>query len=261
MRLFFLLLSLFASLNIDAQLNTANTDSTLTALLNKGVSLNKVEELELKKLGYKIQNQGFSLEETDNDYAQSLNYINKALEVWRLLKDTANEANNLKFKGYLLGHLGAFNEGKIEIKNAINLFTIKNMKFGVAVSEFDLSKVFEMEKKLDSALLYAYSSLNFWKPKNDTFRLVTINNQLLNLYCKKGKLNLARSVQVQIQKMITEKLHWRPVIDFYYLSGILGKRLSNQKLQSLYLKKYENQLNKLKEDNLIVHSQYAPSAK
>ena len=32
------------------------------------------------------------------------------------------------------------------IKNAINLFTIKNMKFGVAVSEFDLSKVFEMEK-------------------------------------------------------------------------------------------------------------------
>ena len=65
--------------------------------------------------------------------------------------DTSNQANLLKYLGYLNDRLGHFHLGKIQVAKAIELFTSKNIEYGVAVSWFDLSKVYEFENKIDSA--------------------------------------------------------------------------------------------------------------
>lgn len=260
MKYFLSVLLFLANLPIYSQEPSEKTlDRRIDFLLSKPDSLSKSEKAELKDLAYKIQNEGFLGEEMNNDYNNSLIQIDKALPIWRILHDTVNEANIRKYKGYLLGHLGKFDDAKAEIFRAINLFTKKHLGFGVAVSEFDLSKVYDMESKSDSALFYANSSLDFWKRKNDTFRLVVGNNQLINLFYKKKEYSKAESIQLQSKEMTIKPLHWRPLIDFYFLSSRLYKKINNRKLKNYYSALYKKELNNLKKENIITRSYYAVS--
>ena len=91
----------------------AQTDSS-EFLLNKlrSKTITDAERKELKTIAFGLQNQGQSLDESKHDYAASLTFINKAITIFILLGDTLNEANNRKFKGYLLGRFDKFVEGK-----------------------------------------------------------------------------------------------------------------------------------------------------
>jgi hypothetical protein len=48
----------------------------------------------------------------NTNQGEALAKINKALTTWTATKDTLNEANTLKYKGYLLGLLYDFKDAK-----------------------------------------------------------------------------------------------------------------------------------------------------
>lgn len=259
MKLIFILLYFVVAFQLYGQnLSDSAINNRIIVLLKKFQSdtLDHQEALEIKTLTYQIQNKGFSLEEMTHDFESSLIQINKALNIWVILKDTLNEANNRKFRGYLFAHLNKFSEGKDEIFRAITLFQLKDKSFGVAVSKFDLSKVYELENKLDSALFFANISLEYWKNKKDTFRIITINNQLINLLIKTKKYRYASQIQRETKMMITDGLHWRPLIDFYYISYFLYKKMHFFNSKKYYFKLYNNKIKLLKKENIIAESTY-----
>ncbi len=59
--------------------------------------------------------------------------------------------------------MGDYSEAKIEAWPAIHLYALKNVQTGVAVAKFDLSRVYDHENKLDSAIYFCNASLNFWE--------------------------------------------------------------------------------------------------
>lgn len=113
-------------------------------LLKKNIdnTINDKERNELRTHIYSIQNTGFNLIEGTHDNKNALVYIDKALSLWITVKDTLNEANNRKYRGFLLGKLNRFGEGKADIKKAIYLYKLKKKDYGVAVSHFDFSKLY-----------------------------------------------------------------------------------------------------------------------
>ena len=251
------ILLLFVFFNSFGQEQTDNAGNKFELLLQKASkqTLNSDDRKTLETLTYQIQNYGFSLEEHHNNYSGSLERIDSALKSWQVLIDTVNQANLYKYKGYLLAHLKKFPEAEANVRQAIFLFGFKGNQPGVAVSYFDMSKVYEMENQLDSALAYAFKASNFWQTRQDTFRMVTVNNQLINLYCKKGNFAEAKKLQQTSKVMVDNKeLHWRPVIDFYYLSAKLYSR-SESRLSQYYQNQYK------KKCATINHQQSDPQIK
>lgn len=58
--------------------------------------------------------------------------------------------------------LANFSDAKKEVEIAINLYGRKKPGFGIAVSRFDLARIYEHEHKLDSAIYYCDTALIFW---------------------------------------------------------------------------------------------------
>lgn len=234
-------------------------DERIDLLVNKvqNNTISDQEKKELRNLTFKIQNQGFRLDERSNDYKGSLEYIDRALSIWIASRDTINEANNRKYRGYLLGRLSKFSKAKREINLAIELFQLVNIDYGVAVSYFDISKVYEYENKLDSALFFNDKALSFWKTKSDTFRILTINNQMISLHSKSEDYIRAKRIYDESVKLLKcEDLHWHPLVDFYCVSFQLFDKLNETNQALRYKKLYTNRINLLKKENIVFESTY-----
>jgi len=204
--------------------------------------LNSQQKVELKRLGLAIQNNAFVLQEHYNKYSLALDKVNETLEIWNVLKDSSNEANTLKYRGYLLGRLHRFSEAKKDINQAIQLFRSQHWDPGVAVSQLDMARVYDLQAKYDSALYYGNQAKRFWLFKQDTFRIVTVNNELIYSHYRKHDLKEALAVQKESDKLIQKgNVHWQPLIDFYYLSeklyGDLGSRNEFQKYDAVLRQK------------------------
>jgi len=249
-------------LSISAFGQADSLDREVSELLQKAKThqLSKEELKEVRTVATNIQNRGFTLEEGKQDYAGSLAEINKSLNIWYQLRDTFGTANLLKYKGYLLGHLDKFTDAKIKIDSAIYLFKAVKYPSGVAVSELDLSRVYEMESNLDSALTCAAMTIPFWKTQKDTFRIITSGNQVINLCLKMKKYDQASSMQQELTPLLAKKyLYWQPVIEFYFLSIQLFKKLSQRETGHQYQLLYQDKLTSLKADNItpvIRYGQY-----
>ena len=238
--------------------DTAISDR-IECLLNKFHSskLDSAEKKEITDLTYRIQNMGFDLGEgyMHRDYSGSLAQIDKALAIWVALGDKANEANNRKFRGYMLGHLKRFPEAKKEIFRAIDLFRAENREFGVAVSELDLSKVYEMESRFDSSFYFTNKALNYWNPTNNAYRIVGLLEQQMNLYCKTRSFDKAEMIQKHtIPFFAKEDLPWQLLIDFYFLSARIYENLGNEASAKKNMELYQEKIKSLEKDNLIARS-------
>ena len=254
---FFLFIVLLPLLS-QGQADTTN-DSKINYYLNeyKSNTLTDKDKKELIPLIFAVQNKGFRLEEGSRDYKGALVQINKALSIWTAINDTASEANLLKYKGYLLGHMNRFSEAKTEIHNAIDLYTLVNMDFGVAVSQFDLSKVYELETKFDSAKYFALKALTYWKTQADTGRILSIDNELICIFNKTGEFSRAEKVQKEAQPLVETKHMVGPsIIDFDFLSYQLYEKMKNSEMASKYKKLYTDKLADLKKLNIFIKSSY-----
>jgi tetratricopeptide (TPR) repeat protein len=256
----FSLLFCFATISIYAQQkNTPDLDSRITALSNKAKAgnLTKKETKEFKDIGYQVQNNGFALDEKSHDYSNALVFINKALSIWELSGDTLNEANNRKYKGYLLGRLGQFPEGKKEIQQAIFLFQQKRKPAGVAVSYYDLSRVFEFQAAYDSSLYYANLALTYWKNNVDSSRIFIVRNQLINIYYHTKKYKEAGQVVQQNEMMLTQtKLHWQQLIDFYDVTIQFYKKWKKKEQLSRYTKLLQDKTDALSTEGITPRSSF-----
>jgi len=241
-----------------SQTDTTN-DSKIKFYLNefKAKTLSDKDKKELNMLIFGIQNKGFQIEEKSQDYKGALAQINKALQLWIEIADTASEANLRKYKGYLLGHLKEFPEAKTEIHNAIDLYKSLNMDFGVAVAQFDLSRVYELETKLDSAQYFAQTALTYWKTQKDTIRILTISNELMCIFNKLGEYNRSDRIQKELQPLLNNSdLPWRPLVDYYFLSYQLYEKLKNNDMANKYKKLYTDKIEALKKKDTVYKSIY-----
>jgi hypothetical protein len=249
-------------LSISAFGQTDSLDRQINEQLEKSKThqLSKDEIKEIRAYATNVQNRGFIMEEGKQDYSGSLAEINKSLYIWYQLRDTLKTANLLKYKGYLLGHLNRFADAKMEIDSAIYLFKAVKYPSGVAVSELDLSRVYELESNLDSALKYAVVTIPFWKTQKDTFRTVTSGNQIINLNLKMKKYDQALSMQRELTPLFAKKdLYWQSVIEFYFLSIQLFKALHQTETAHQYQLFYQGIITSLKAKNitpLIRYGQY-----
>ena len=260
--LFILILISFAC-KLVAQ--TPNSDSSLLRMELKVDSLliklashiiTEKEKKELTGLVYTIQNTGLSKGEA-RDFDESLRLVDIALNSWVALEDTLNEANNRKFKGLLHGKLNNFREAKSQIDSAIKLFSSKQKDWGVAVSRFNLSKVYEIENKLDSALIYSLLATDYWSTTTDTGRVLINNNQVMNVLIKLNDFDKAIQIQKDTEKLLSkENLYWQSVIDFYYISYMLFAKLENKIMSEKYWTSYQNKLDSLKLNNINARSTF-----
>jgi tetratricopeptide (TPR) repeat protein len=203
------------------------------------------------RLTFELQNKSFILDENGGDIDSSIFYAELALSSWISLRDTVNEANNRKYLGYLYGKKSYYEKGKSEIFKAISLFGLKNNESGVAVSYFDLSKVYGYEKRYDSALLYIDKALDYWQQKADTFRILTNNNQKLYMLIQTKNYKEAKSLQQESEKLLVKKkLHWRPVVDYYYLSIQLNKKIDDKNARKFYERLYSAKVKDLESKGL-----------
>jgi len=258
-RLFLLLILAVSTTSLYCQDKGDTTETRINILVNKfnKGTLNAQEAKEIKELTYKIQNKGFTLEEKDHDYQNSLVYIEKALNIWIAIHDTANEANNRKYKGLLLGYLNRFPEAKKEIQTAIYLFASVQRYYGIAVSQFDLAKVFESEGLMDSAFYYANAALAYWKNANDTSRIVICTNYKLHLFYKTNELTRADQLQKQSEALVFKKdLYWQDYIDYFYLSKQICEKLNHKKMAKKYKLLYDQKVELLKKQNIVAKSAY-----
>ena len=213
---------------------------------------------EIRALSYSIQNKGFNLEENQQDYSGALIEINRALKVWTAIKDTANQANSLKYRGYLLGKLHMFKDGKKDISLAIKLYLMLGNSNGVIVSKFDFCKLYESEGKFDSALYLCNLCRKYWDSVNNVIRTVIVNNELMNIYCKLQKYSEAKIVQLASSKLVSSNdVNWRSLIDFYYLSAFIYKNVGDLKSSSHFDTMYNSEISNLKSDNPNVKANYS----
>ena len=235
---------------------SVKTNGLLEKIKQQGIS--DIEKKALTANARHFQDKAFEFDEMKNDYGKALEQTEKAMVIYTALKDSVNEANLLKYKGFLLGHLGQYNEGKKEIYKAAVLFGIKGRAYGVAVSQFDLSKVYEFESMIDSAIYFANQALYYWKPEADTFRILTINNQLMNLWIKSNNLNQAKKIHAVTEPLLKNTdIHWMPLIDYYFLSARLFESLKIKEASGKYEKLYTDKIYELKQKNIATKSRYA----
>jgi hypothetical protein len=240
-------------------LNSQAQSDSIAILLAKlnSKTITDSERKFLKVKAFDVQNRGQLLDEASHDYKGALLLTDSAINIFKALKDTLNEANNRKFKGYLLGRFGKFQEGKSEIQQAINLFQLKNTLWGVAVSQFDLARLFEFENKLDSAQHYCNIAISYWKENANTARVFLNQNMLINLLTKTNDLTKAKTVQNESNKIIeAKKPHWQGLLDFYIVSENLYKAAKEFETANNYRNLYSKLITELSSTGIAARSYF-----
>ncbi|MEO5591165.1 MAG: hypothetical protein ABIR15_00245 [Chitinophagaceae bacterium] len=252
--LFVLSLSSYAQNNFES-IDEKKVDSLLDKMRLKQATGNDKKELE--QIAILIQNKGQDLEEKQHQSKKALATIEKAIVVFTMLGDTLAIANNRKYKGYLSGRLGKFREARNETKTAIDLYRLKNMNAEIAVSQFDLARMFEFENKTDSAIYCAEQSRTFWKSKEVDLRVLIINNMMVSLLLKSNQPEKAKFVQEESQLLVKKpQMHWQAIIDFYFTSMLLYKTMNDMGVASDYRQLYNAKIIELRKEGIDARSYY-----
>lgn len=250
---------LFCLLLIGISQKSAAQSDTISALITrlKKTAITAAEKKALRAFAFDIQNRGQRLDESGQDYKKALQLTDSAIYLFKCLQDTLSEANNRKFKGYLLGRFGKYAEGKMEIRKAIQLFQLKQADWGVAVSQFDLSRLYEFQNKLDSALHYCNVAIAYWKRKGNLQRVFLDQNMLINLLTKTNEITRAQKVQFESQKISDSiKPQWQGLLDFYIVSENLYKATNEINAANNYHRLYSKLVEALKKSGIHANSYF-----
>jgi len=243
----------------------AQDSATYRTEVRSGLLLDKIskktiteeEQKELKLIAFDFQNRGQLLDEGMHDYKGALVLINKSIGLFEALQDTLNEANNRKYKGYLLGRFGDYSEAKAEIGQATAQYRSKEKDWGVAVCQFDLARVYDFEKKTDSAIHYCNVALGYWKTRGTESRIFGIQNMLLHLLMESNDGTNARLLQKEAEKLaIGTEPHWQDLLDFYFVSAQLFRSFKETERAQQYEVLYSNKVNELVKDGRNAKAYY-----
>ncbi|HOT88232.1 MAG TPA: hypothetical protein PL028_01680 [Bacteroidales bacterium] len=180
-------------------------------------------------VGFAFLNISLTYADSYNDYEKANEYIDSSIYVWQKIQDTMQLANVYKYKGYLLGKMHKFQEAKDIIKIAVSLYNLKIYDRGVAVSYFDLAKVYEEENIIDSSFILLEKAKKIWLIHSDTFRIVGINNALINLHIKNKNFEKTLPLIDENDKLIQkETFQETPLLEFYKLRIAVYKETKQQ---------------------------------
>lgn len=165
----------------------------------KQVATKYEEQKNLKKAGQTNLNIANIYDEYSNEIDSALLYSHKSLKNWETRNDTLQIANLHKYIGLLKGKVGNFEEGKLSILEAIELYKAQGFKQGIAVSEFNLADLYFRQNKFEESELLLTKSIEFWKEQGQFSRVFTNNLLGIKLYDKIGK-------KEEVQKLIEENM-------------------------------------------------------
>ena len=180
-----------------------NADKAIIYFIKANDLYSKVKNK--KKAAFCLQNIAFTYDERKHDFSNAAIYARGAVQGYREIRDTMQQANMQKYLCYLLGRTHHFAEAKENAADAITLFTAMKFTRGVAVSYRDLAIVYVEEHKSDSAISLLLAAKNIWKEYNDTFRLFDINNELLNEYNTLNRQKDALAVFFENRSMLKSR--------------------------------------------------------
>jgi hypothetical protein len=165
--------------------------------------------------GFSYLNTGSVFDEKLHIYDSAVYYVNLSYQKWIEVGDTTQMANVLKYLGLLKAKAGHPEEGKKDVILSVALF--KNSKFpqGVAVAYFDLAGIWDIQNNSDSALYYYGISKDMQIAKADTFRIVTINNKMLEVYIKLKDFNACKKIIQECEALNPENFYWLMQLAFY----------------------------------------------
>ncbi|MEO0042307.1 MAG: hypothetical protein RL329_1755 [Bacteroidota bacterium] len=191
-----------------------------------------------------LQNAAFVLQEQFNQIDSSLTYINQALAIWRDLNSTMDEANLLKYRGLLKTFLTQYASADADILEAERLFYLKKNPYGVAVCWYDRAVLFQKQQLLDSAAYFALRAKQFWQTKQDTGRILGINNLLMQV---RPNPDWVQEGEFLLQ---SEAVYWKNRCDFYQNCIDLYNKALNLEKVALYRKRLSDYLQVCKANGL-----------
>lgn len=120
--------------------------------------------------------------ESMSQYDKALPYLDSATIIYRATYDTVRLANILKYRGFVSAKTGEIDSGLADISYAIDLFTLKDYKPGVAVSLFDLALINEIQGDHNEAVKNLNKAKSYWISIANNSRIFGINNKLMINY-------------------------------------------------------------------------------
>ena len=116
----------------------------------------------------------------------ALHFANQSLSIWKSINDTLQQANLYKYTGLLKGQLGNFEMAKQDIEKAIGFYKAVQFEQGIAVSQFNLARIYFEEGTMQESKVLHERALAYWKSMNDKNRIFTNNLFGVELYSKLG---------------------------------------------------------------------------
>ena len=163
------------------------------------------QQLDLNKLGIVCLNIANIYDEVLNQYDSALVYAIKSLNVWDEIGDTLQQANLLKYIGYLHGTLGKEDAAVENINMAIELYESKNHVQGSMIAKNNLSLVYFNLGKLELARSNFEESNAYFRQEGLVKRLFTSNilGMKINMQNKSDStiLNMLITENIDLEKM------------------------------------------------------------
>jgi tetratricopeptide (TPR) repeat protein len=202
------------------------------------------------------QNVAFAYEEGLSNYREALKYVEKALPIWREIKDTMGEANILKYQGLLYGKIHEFSKAKVAINQAIIKFRSKNFEQGVGVCYYDLSQVYFEMGNIDSCMAYLFKAKTIYKKNKESARIFLLNNKLMGIYINNDDYLTAKDIFDENEKIAaTSDIYGEHLLEFYSISEITLKRTNFLDKASAYEKKYSDLKQKLEQQGIKIKTE------
>lgn len=98
-------------------------------------------------------------------------YAKRSMDIYEKENDSMQMANLYKYYGYLIGINGHPAEGETYIQKAITIYQGKGFEEGIAVSHFNLARIYIQTKDFEKADSLLDLAKPVWIETNDTSRL------------------------------------------------------------------------------------------
>lgn len=185
--------------------NTFKSNPRAAIPIFKEVAEKSLEFGKLKKVGTTYLNLSNIYDENVKNRDSALIFADMSLDIWRQTKDSMQEANLLKYRGFLKGAAGKTKDGIKDVEAAIALYEQLGFEQGWAVSIFNLAQIYFEEGDKEKSAELLDKANQFWRDRGESIRVYTNNLFGIELYKAIGndeKRKAAIAECEQIEKTI-----------------------------------------------------------
>ncbi len=149
-----------------------------------------------------------------NQYDSAIVLIDSAIVLWSKIGDTMQLANNIKYKGLLLGLNRKLIEGEALLKTADHMFEENNFEPGQYSCMLDLTKIYAVNNQCDSLIKYYRICYPYFN-SSDKYRLFVLNNNVFLGFACMDSQTLSKLVKENINMFANSNVFAYNRIEFY----------------------------------------------